>query len=62
VGTDAARPYEIDGSWFERKKLADTCERDGLTMTFHTEHRPIQDYVDALAPHTSLPNLRAVLA
>jgi hypothetical protein len=49
VGTDAARPYEIDGSWFERKKLADTCERDGLTMTFHTEHRPIQDYVDALA-------------
>jgi SAM-dependent methyltransferase len=46
---DAERPFVIEGSWFARKALADTCERDGLTMTFHTEHRPLQDYTDALA-------------
>ena len=33
---EAARPFVIDGSWFERRALADTCERDGYTMTFHS--------------------------
>jgi SAM-dependent methyltransferase len=42
-------PFVIEGSWFERKALADTCERGGLTMTFHSEHRPLRDYSDALA-------------
>jgi SAM-dependent methyltransferase len=42
-------PFVIEGSWFERRALADTCERDGLTMTFHSEHRPLGDYADALA-------------
>ena len=42
-------PFVIAGSWFERKALADTCERDGLTMTFHSEHRPLLDYSEALA-------------
>jgi SAM-dependent methyltransferase len=46
---DDSRPFVVERSWFERTMLADTCERDGLTMTFHTEHRPLQDYVDALA-------------
>jgi SAM-dependent methyltransferase len=46
---ESTRAYVIERSWFERKLLADTCERDGLTMTFHTEHRPTHDYVDALA-------------
>ncbi|HWE66423.1 MAG TPA: class I SAM-dependent methyltransferase [Acidimicrobiales bacterium] len=46
---EGARAFVIDGSWFERKALADTCERDGFTMTFHTEHRPLQTYTDALA-------------
>ncbi len=31
---EAARPFVIDGSWFERRALADTCERDGYTTTF----------------------------
>jgi len=48
-GDDGAPPFVVAGSWFERRALADTCERDGLTMTFHTEHRPLQDYVDAVA-------------
>lgn len=42
-------PFVIEGSWFERRRLADTCERDGYTMTFHSEHRPLQAYADALA-------------
>ena len=46
---DRSRPYVIEDSWFERRSLADTCERDGFTMTFHTEHRPLGDYTDALA-------------
>jgi SAM-dependent methyltransferase len=29
--------------------LADTCERDGYTMTFHSQHRPLQAYTEALA-------------
>jgi len=29
--------------------LADTCERDGYTMTFRSRHRPLQAYTDALA-------------
>jgi SAM-dependent methyltransferase len=41
--------FVIDGSWFERRARADTCERDGLVMTFHSEHRPLQAYTDALA-------------
>jgi SAM-dependent methyltransferase len=48
--TDGDSPaFVISGSWFERRALADTCERDGLTMTFHSEHRPLSDYSDALA-------------
>src|SRR5271170_6248148 len=46
---EAARPFVIDGSWFERRALADTCERDGYTMTFHSQHRPLQAYTEALA-------------
>jgi SAM-dependent methyltransferase len=41
--------FLFEGSWFERRKTADTCERDGHTMTFHSEHRPLHDYTDALA-------------
>jgi ubiquinone/menaquinone biosynthesis C-methylase UbiE len=46
---EGSRPFVVEGSWFDRKALADTCERDGFTMTFHTEHRPLQAYIDALA-------------
>jgi SAM-dependent methyltransferase len=46
---EAARPFVIDGSWFERRALAGTCERDGYTMTFHSWHRPLQACTDALA-------------
>jgi SAM-dependent methyltransferase len=41
--------FRFEGSWFERRRTADTCERGGHTMTFHSEHRPLHDYTDALA-------------
>ena len=46
---ETSRPFVIGGSWFERKVLAATVERGGLTMTFCSEHRPLQAYTDALA-------------
>ena len=50
VSVDDGEPvFMLERSWFVRVALADTCERDGLTMTFHSEHRPLHDYTDALA-------------
>jgi SAM-dependent methyltransferase len=46
---DESPPFVIEGSWFARRAIADTCERDGYTMTFHSEHRALHDYTDALA-------------
>jgi SAM-dependent methyltransferase len=43
------RPFVIRRSWFERIHCSDTCERDGFTMTFHSEHRSLQAYTEALA-------------
>jgi len=48
-GSDDAHPLFVVESWFERRARSDTCERGGLTMTFHSEHRSLQDYTDALA-------------
>lgn len=35
-------------SYFQRSLLADKVDRDGLTITFHMEHRPLQTYTEAL--------------
>jgi SAM-dependent methyltransferase len=43
---DAA--FVIHGSYFERRRYADTFERSGLRMTFTSEHRPLQDYFGAI--------------
>jgi SAM-dependent methyltransferase len=43
---DAA--FVIRGSYFERRRYEDTFERNGLRMTFVSEHRPLQDYVAAI--------------
>jgi SAM-dependent methyltransferase len=37
---DAGRPFIIDGSYLESRCYVDTVTRDGLTVTFHSEHRP----------------------
>lgn len=46
---DADSPFVVVGSYFERFRYADNLVRDGLEITFVSEHRPIQDYVGALA-------------
>ena len=45
---DADRPFVIDGSYLRPERYVDEFARDGLTMTFHGEHRPLQAYTDAL--------------
>jgi SAM-dependent methyltransferase len=46
---DARRPFVIDGSYLEPERYVDTVTSDGLTVTFHGEHRPLQAYTEALA-------------
>jgi SAM-dependent methyltransferase len=46
---DADRPFVIDGSYLESERYVDSVTRDGLTVTFHSEHRPLQAYTEALA-------------
>lgn len=46
---DPTRPFVISGSWFTTRRYVDSVERDGLTMTFHSNHRSLQDYTEALA-------------
>lgn len=46
---DADRPFVIDGSYLEPEQYVDTVDSDGLTVTFHGEHRPLQAYTEALA-------------
>jgi SAM-dependent methyltransferase len=45
-GPDA--PFVISGSYLEPYRYADSIERDGLPMTFTSEHRPLQTYFDLL--------------
>jgi SAM-dependent methyltransferase len=46
---DADRPFVIDESYLKSELYVDIFDRDGLTMTFHGEHRPLQVYTEALA-------------
>jgi SAM-dependent methyltransferase len=41
-------PFVIGGSYLQRHRYVDSIERDGLRMTFHSDHRPLQDYFQAL--------------
>jgi hypothetical protein len=49
VQADPDRPFVIDGSYLKPERYVDAVDRDGLTMTFHGEHRPLQAYTEALA-------------
>jgi SAM-dependent methyltransferase len=46
---DAAAPFVIPGSYLDPFRLTMTAERDGFRMTFHSEHRPLEAYIQALA-------------
>jgi hypothetical protein len=48
---DSERPdayFIIKGAYLQSHKYEDAIERDGLSMTFHSEHRPIESYFLAL--------------
>jgi hypothetical protein len=39
----------ISGSYLDRRRFSFTVERDGIGLTFHNEHRPLEAYIQALA-------------
>lgn len=45
---DNAAPFVIAGSYLEHFRYHDDVVRDGLAMSFHSEHRPLQTYSAAL--------------
>lgn len=45
----AERPFVISRSYLRSWRYSSTFSRDGLNMTFHGEHRPLQAYTRALA-------------
>ena len=49
ASTDADAPFVISASYFTPRVSAERIERDGLEMTFVSEHRPLEAYVAALA-------------
>ena len=46
---DAESPFVIRGTYLGRFRYRDFVEREGLSMVFESEHRPIGWYFDALA-------------
>ena len=49
VTREPTSPFVIDGSYLDEHRAGGTFERDGLTMTFASVHRPLQTYADAFA-------------
>lgn len=46
----AAADFVISGGYHEAFDYSDNVERAGLTMSFHSRYRPLQDYFAALVP------------
>jgi SAM-dependent methyltransferase len=46
-GSDAA--FVVNGSYLSEFRYTDHLARDGLAMTFHSVHRPLESYATALA-------------
>lgn len=44
----ADAPFVIQGDYLHPFRYSDTVQRDGLTITLHGEHRPIETYFGAL--------------
>ena len=41
-------PFVVRGSYLASYRYRDDIERDGMAMTFHSEHRPLETYSRAL--------------
>jgi len=48
VGEGPATPFVIRNSYLDTFRYHDDAERDGLTMVFHSAHRPLEAYSRAL--------------
>jgi SAM-dependent methyltransferase len=48
-GREATAPFVITGSYLDVAPSNWTIDRDGIRLTFHSEHRPLESYVQALA-------------
>jgi len=46
---NADSAFVIRGQYLRAFPYSDTVEEDGLTMTFHSQHRPLESYFEALA-------------
>jgi ubiquinone/menaquinone biosynthesis C-methylase UbiE len=44
----AGTPFVIDSPYLSEFRYSDHLERDGLEMTFHSVHRPLETYAQAL--------------
>jgi SAM-dependent methyltransferase len=44
----ADAPFVIEGSYLEAHRTEDLVDRGGIPMTFHSLHRPLADYVNAV--------------
>ncbi len=47
-GDTSASPFVIEASYLGERRYTDFLERDGLEMTFHSVHRPLETYARAL--------------
>ena len=47
-GNSADAPFVIKGSYLQSFGYSDAVERSGLSMTFHSQHRPLESYFSAL--------------
>ena len=47
-GRDGDAPFLIEGSYLDAAPADWVLDRDGITLTFHSEHRPIEAYSRAL--------------
>jgi SAM-dependent methyltransferase len=46
--SEADSPFIIKGDYLRTFNYSESIERDGLSMTFHSQHRPLEDYFRAL--------------
>jgi ubiquinone/menaquinone biosynthesis C-methylase UbiE len=47
-GQEATAPFVISGSYLDPAPVTWVSDRGGIRMTFHSEHRPVEDYSRAM--------------
>ena len=48
-GREPTAPFVISGSYLDPAPLTMVADRGGIRLTFHSEHRPLETYIQALA-------------